>query len=547
MNPAMDSELTIPGVLARAAREFGTDLAIEDGALRLSFEGLEAACFDAAAGFIALGIGHGDRVGIWAPNRAEWIIAAIGAQTVGAAIIPLNTRLKGREAGDILRRGRARLLFTVEEFLGARFPELLAGEVLPELERIVLFESGGSAADRTASPRAAVTGEAATAVGAPARCSWESFLAGGRAVAREEVLRRRTKLRGSDLADIMFTSGTTGQPKGVMSAHEQNVRAFTAWSEFVGLKRGDRYLIVNPFFHAFGYKAGWQACLITGARISPVAVLDAGAALARIEREGITVLPGPPTLFQTLLAHEALPQHDLSSLRLAVTGAATVPPSLIEKMHTVLGFETVVTGYGLTESMGIVTMCRRGDSVERVTSTCGVPIPGVEVRCADDQGRSVPRGEPGEVLVRGYNVMQGYLDDPVATAEAIDPDGWLHTGDIGVLDAEGYLRITDRRKDMFIVGGFNCYPAEIEKIMAAHPDIAQVAVIGAPDERLGEVGHAYVIRRAGSTLDAATLTAWCRDNIANYKVPRRIDFVDTLPTNAAGKVQKFMLRSTAAG
>jgi acyl-CoA synthetase (AMP-forming)/AMP-acid ligase II len=527
MNPAMDSELTIPGVLARAARQFGTDTAIEDGTLRLSFEGLEAACLDAAAGFIALGIGHGDRVGIWAPNRAEWIIAAIGAQTVGAAIIPLNTRLKGREAGDILRRGRARLLFTVEGFRGARYPELLAGEDLPALERIVLFDDASGTA------------------GGRAELGWESFLAGSRVVPRGEVLRRRAELRGSDLADIMFTSGTTGQPKGVMSAHEQNVRAFTAWSEFVGLQRGDRYLIVNPFFHAFGYKAGWQACLIMGATISPVAAFEAGAALAQIERERITVLPGPPTLFQTLLAHEALPRHDLSSLRLAVTGAATVPPSLIERMHSVLGFETVVTGYGLTESMGIVTMCRPGDSVERIAHTCGVPIPGVEVRCADDGGRSVPRGEPGEVLVRGYNVMRGYLDDPVATAEAIDPDGWLHTGDIGALDAEGYLRITDRRKDMFIVGGFNCYPAEIEKIMASHPDIAQVAVIGAPDERLGEVGHAYVIRRAGSTLDEAALVAWCRDNMANYKVPRRIAFVDTLPTNAAGKVQKYMLRSTA--
>jgi acyl-CoA synthetase (AMP-forming)/AMP-acid ligase II len=211
-------------------------------------------------------------------------------------------------------------------------------------------------------------------------------------------------------------------------------------------------------------------------------------------------------------------------------------------MLSVLGFETVVTGYGLTESMGIVTMCRPGDSVERIALTCGVPIPGVEVRCVDEQGRMVARGEPGEVLVRGYNVMRGYLDDPVATAETVDPDGWLHTGDVGVLDAEGYLRITDRRKDMYIAGGFNCYPAEIEKIMAAHPGVAQVAVIGIPDPRLGEVGQAFVIRRTGTALDEAGLLAWCRDNMANYKVPRRIEFVDALPTNAAGKVQKFALR-----
>jgi acyl-CoA synthetase (AMP-forming)/AMP-acid ligase II len=414
----------------------------------------------------------------------------------------------------------------VDEFLGTRYPELLDAEDLPDLALTVLF-------DAASVPE---TGRARRTLG------WRDFLDRGRGIPPDEPLRLRATLRGQALADIMFTSGTTGRPKGVMSAHEQNVRAFTAWSDFVGLRGGDRYLIVNPFFHAFGYKAGWLACLITGARISPLAVFDAGAALARIERERITVLPGPPTLFQTLLAHEALGRHDISSLRLAVTGAATVPPSLIEKMLSVLGFETVVTGYGLTESMGIVTMCRPGDSVDRIALTCGVPIPGVEVRCVDEQGGTVARGEPGEVLVRGYNVMRGYLDDPVATAETIDPDGWLHTGDVGVLDAEGYLRITDRRKDMYIVGGFNCYPAEIEKIMAAHPGIAQVAVIGIPDPRLGEVGQAFVIRRAGTALDEAALLAWCRDNMANYKVPRRIEFVDALPTNAAGKVQKFALR-----
>jgi len=527
MDSSQADPLTIPGVLAIAAQRHARRAAVEAGGRIVDFTELEAATLEAAGAFVAAGVGPGDRVAIWAPNQPAWIVAAVGAQTAGAAIIPLNTRLKGLEAGDILRRSRARVLVTVGEFLGTRYPQLLEREELPDLALTVLLDADASAK---------ATGERATE-------SWSQFLARARDVPREGVLRRRTTLRGSDLADIMFTSGTTGRPKGVLSAHEQNVRAFTAWSEFVGLESGDRYLIVNPFFHAFGYKAGWLACVLTGARISPLAAFDAAAALDRIERERITVLPGPPTLFQSLLAHESLPRRDLSSLRLAVTGAATVPPALIEQMHDVLGFETVVTGYGLTESMGIVTMCRRGDSVERIALTCGVPIPGVEVRCVDEQGRTVQRGAAGEVLVRGYNVMRGYLDDPVATAEAIDAEGWLHTGDVGVLDAEGYLRITDRRKDMFIVGGFNCYPAEIEKIMAAHPDVAQVAVIGVPDPRLGEVGKAFVVRRAGAALEAGTLTAWCRDNMANYKVPRQVEFVDALPTNAAGKVQKFALRA----
>ena len=202
----------------------------------------------------------------------------------------------------------------------------------------------------------------------------------------------------------------------------------------------------------------------------------------------------------------------------------------------------MVTGYGLTESTGCVSICRPGDTPERIAHTCGAPIPGVEVRVADEAGREVPRGAEGELLVRGYNVMLGYFEDEAATRAAIDADGWLHTGDIGVMDEEGYLRITDRKKDMFIVSGFNCYPAEIENLLAAHPAIAQVAVVGAPDERMGEVGHAYVVLRPGATLDEPALIAWSRANMANYKVPRRVHFVAELPTTASGKVQRFALR-----
>jgi acyl-CoA synthetase (AMP-forming)/AMP-acid ligase II len=228
-----------------------------------------------------------------------------------------------------------------------------------------------------------------------------------------------------------------------------------------------------------------------------------------------------------------------------VTGAASVPPILIRRMRGELGFEHVVTAYGLTESTGTVTICPRGTPDELVATRCGVAIAGVEVRCVDDAGKPVPANEPGEVLVRGYNVMLGYFEDPAATAEAIDRDGWLHTGDVGVLDEQGFLRITDRKKDMFIVGGFNCYPAEIERMLSEHPAIAQSAVIGVPDERLGEVGKAYVVLRPDASADPAQIIAWCRGNMANYKVPRHVEIVSALPTNAAGKVQKFTLRGQA--
>jgi acyl-CoA synthetase (AMP-forming)/AMP-acid ligase II len=268
--------------------------------------------------------------------------------------------------------------------------------------------------------------------------------------------------------------------------------------------------------------------------------------MRRVHEEHVTMLPGPPAVYQTMLNHPDRASFDLSSLRLAVTGAASIPVELIVRMREELSFETVVTGYGLTEATGIATMCRHDDDPDTIAKTVGRPIPGVEVQVVDDRGRAVATGEPGEVLVRGYNLMKGYLDDPEATAEAIDPDGWLHTGDVGVLDARGNLAITDRKKDMFIVGGFNAYPAEIEGIILQHPAVAQVAVVGVPDERLGEVGAAFVVTRTGDTLDPDALVAWCREHMANYKAPRTVQLVGELPLNASGKVLKYELRARAA-
>ncbi len=331
-----------------------------------------------------------------------------------------------------------------------------------------------------------------------------------------------------------------------MTTHGQNLRIFRAWADIVDLHEGDRYLIVNPFFHGFGYKAGWLAAIMCGATILPQQTFDVAAVLERIGRDRVTVLPGPPTLYQMILNHPDRGRYDLSSLRLAVTGAAAIPVELIYRMRRELTFKTIITGYGLTESTGVATMCRYDDDPETIATTSGRAIPDVEVRCVDQSGVEVPRGQSGEVVIRGYNVMKGYFDDPAATAEAIDADGWLHTGDVGVMDERGYLRITDRIKDMFITGGFNCYPAEIENIMLTNPAIAQVAVIGVPDERLGEVGMAFVVPASGQRPAPESIIAWCREHMANYKVPRFVGIVDALPMTASGKVTKFVLRERAA-
>ena len=531
------SQTTAPGVLRAAAAAWPTRSALETGTRHWIFAELWTDVQATARAFHALGLAAGERIAIWAPNQPEWIFAALGAQCLGAALVPLNTRLKGREAADILRRSRVRVLVTVEPFLGTDYPALLAGETLPDLRHIV----------RLAVPEGHVAGTPAPlAAGMPPLLNWNTFLAEGSAVEPNAIDAAVDALDGSMVADILFTSGTTGAPKGVVCTHRQNTRSFRAWAAAVDLRPGDRYLIVNPFFHAFGYKSGWLVCLLQGATALPMAVFDAGEVMRRIVADRITVLPGPPTIFQSLLVHPDRAQYDLSSLRVAVTGAASVPPVLIQRMRDELGFSTVLTGYGLTESTGLVSMCRIGDSVERVATTCGVPIPGVEVRLVAADGSDASPDAPGELWVRGFNVMQGYLDDAEATAEAIDADGWLHTGDIAVRDAAGYLRITDRMKDMYICGGFNCYPAEIERLMSTHPAVAQVAVLGIADERLGEVGRAVVVLRPSAHCTAAELIAWCRAEMANYKIPREVLFVDSLPVNAAGKVTKFQLKAWQA-
>ncbi|SDM93161.1 FadD3 family acyl-CoA ligase [Streptomyces wuyuanensis] len=510
---------SIPRLVRSAAERHGGREAVVEGRTRVSYGELGERVERAAAACIAAGVEPGDRVAVWAPNTLEWIVSALGAVSAGAVLVPLNTRFKGTEAAWVLARSRAKLLFITGTFLGTSYvASLRRAEVeLPYLEQVVVLGDSAPEDYRT----------------------WKDFLAGGDAVPVSLVRARADAVEPSAPSDIVFTSGTTGAPKGAVITHAQTLRCYAIWAELAGLREGDRYLIVNPFFHTFGYKAGIIACLMRGATMVPQPVFNVDTVLANIASERISVLPGPPTLHQSLLDHPARDAHDLSALRLVVTGAAVVPLRLVERLRGELRIGTVLTAYGLSEASGIVTMCRRGDDPATIAATSGRAIPGTEVRV-----RAEP-GEPGEILVRGHNVMQGYFEDPVATAEAVDADGWLHTGDVGVLDAEGNLRITDRIKDMFIVGGFNAYPAEIEQLLGLHPDVADVAVIGVPDGRLGEVGKAYAVRRAGSTLTADDLIAWSRREMANYKVPRSVEFVAELPRNASGKVLKTELRARA--
>jgi HIP---CoA ligase len=522
-------ELTIPAALASAASRFGDSLAIaEPGGRRVTYRQLHDEVLAVAAALASSGVEPGNRVAIWSPNTHHWVIAALAAQTAGATLVPVNTRFTGPEAIDVIGRCRASALFVAGRFLGAdrlsalRDADLADPGHLDALRLIVSIPVDVEAATADLSwPGATVL-------------DWADLMLRAATAPVSLAMQRCDAVSADDVSDILFTSGTTGRSKGAMSSHRQALAVAGAWAQCGEVTQADRYLVVNPFFHSFGYKAGILVCLLTGATIVPQLVYDPEQSMRLIDAERITILPGAPTIYQTILDHPARNSRDLSSLRLAVTGAAVVPVALVERMQTELSFDTVLTAYGLTEAV-VVTMCRPGDPPAAVATTSGRATADFEITVAG-------ACEAGEILLRGPNVMLGYLDDAAATKEAIDDDGWLHTGDVGRLDADGYLTITDRLKDMYICGGFNVYPAEVEQVLARLDGVAESAVIGIPDDRLGEVGKAFIVVRPGQRLDEAAVLAYCRERLANFKVPRQIDFRAELPRNPSGKPLKRLLR-----
>ncbi len=504
------------------AERLGDHLAVVDGDTRITYSELNERALTFAAALVEAGVEPGDTVSIWAPNSVEWITSVLGIFKAGAVLVPINTRFKGSEAADILKRSRARALVTVTDFLGADYVGMLRGSgvELPDLNTIVIAH--GPAAEAT--------------------LNWGDFIASATETGRVEAQRRTAALGPESPSDILFTSGTTGVPKGVVQTHGRTLAVATDWPAMTSLNSDDRYLMINPFFHMFGLKAGILASISVGATMLPVAVFDVEDVLRRVNDEKITVFPGAPTIYQSILDFPGRDKYDLSTLRVAVTGAADIPVELIRRINEELPFSVLIAGYGLALRGGTATGTQVGDDVETVATSAGKVRPSFELRLVNEKGEDVALGEPGEILLKGASIMSHYLDNPEATAETLSADGWLKTGDLATMDAAGYLRIVGRAKDMFIVGGFNAYPAEIENALARHPDIAAAAVIGIPDERMGEVGCAFVVLNAGSSTTSAEIIAWSREQMANYKAPRVVAIVDALPLNATGKVVKDELR-----
>jgi acyl-CoA synthetase (AMP-forming)/AMP-acid ligase II len=507
------------GALIRAnARRAADAEAIVEGELRWSFADLDAEMTRVARALIARGIQPGDRVAIWAINSAHWVAAMAGAHAAGATVVPVSSRFKGLEAAHVLHASGARLLFCDADIQGT--------DPLATLHAADPLLAG--------LPVVTLAGEHDHAV------SWERFIAEGETTSPGRVDERLAAVTADDLAHVIFTSGTTGAPKGAMITHQAILRTAGQLAERFEVDRRERIFVVLPFFHVFGLAMHLMAATVQATCVIS-AIFDSDELVRIIERERVTVLPGPPTIFQGLLEAPSRARTHLSSLRLAFVTSTGVPGALVRRLLDEGVFQYVTGGYGLTEGI-VVSLSLLGEDVERAAEWSGQVLPEVRVRVVGPDGSACAPGEPGEFVIQTPTMMKGYLEDPDATAAAFTEDGWLRTGDIGVVEEDSYVRVTDRKKDMFIVGGFNAYPAEIEAMLRRHPAVGQAAVIGVPDDRLGDVGAAFIVPAADAEVTPDEIISWAKANMANYKVPRYVEIVDGLPLTPSLKVAKFLLR-----
>jgi fatty-acyl-CoA synthase len=516
-------EMTIGSALERAAALHGPRLAVvsRHQQLRLSYAELAAEVERVARALVASGIGRGDRVGIWSPNRVEWMLVQYASARIGAILVTINPAYRTHELGYALGQCGCRLLVAAERFRTSDYAGMIE-EVraeLPALEEVVLLDNE----------------------------RWDAFLARADTVAEGDVRERALALSPGDPINIQYTSGTTGRPKGATLSHRNILNNGFFVGEGCGFGERDVVCVPVPFYHCFGMVMGNLAAMSHGsAVVLPSEAFEAGATLEAVHEERCTALYGVPTMFITELGHPEFGSFDLASLRTGIMAGAPCPISVmratIERMH----MAQVTICYGMTETSPVSTQTGRDDDVERRTGTVGRVHPHVEIAVVSPEtGSAVPRGEVGELRTRGYSVMLGYWEEPERTSEALDEDGWMHTGDLATMDGEGYVRIVGRIKDMIIRGGENIYPREIEEFLLAHAEIDDVQVVGVPDERLGEEVAAFVRPRSGSMLTAEAVRGLCEGRIARYKVPRYVMLVNEFPMTVTGKVQKYLLRDRA--
>ncbi len=488
---------------------------------RYTYAELGAAVDELARGLIAAGLDAGHRVGIWSPNRAEWTLVQYATAKLGVILVNINPAYRTSELEYALRQSGCRMLIAAPEFKSSDYRSMVAEvrEALPELERVVFLDGP----------------------------DWDELLASGATVAEDELTRRGEALAPEDPINIQYTSGTTGFPKGATLTHRNLLNNGFFVGEGCRYTEADRVCIPVPFYHCFGMVMGNLACTSHGATmVIPAPAFEPEATLRAVAAERCTSLYGVPTMFIAMLESPDFESHDLGSLRTGIMAGSPCPVEVMRRVIEGMHMSEVAIAYGMTETSPVSAQTAFDDPLEKRVGSVGRVGPHLEIKIVDPvSGQTVSRGERGEFCTRGYSVMVGYWNDAERTQEAIDSDGWMHTGDLATMDADGYANIVGRSKDMVIRGGENLYPREIEEFLYAHPDVADVQVVGVPDERYGEELVAWIIPRSGATLDHGGVAEFCAGRISHNKIPRYVRLTDQFPMTVTGKVQKFKLREQA--
>ena len=532
---------TLGVVLEKVGARYPKQEAIVSGEQRITYETLMHRVDSMANALLKMGVNKGDKVAIWMSNIPEWVYVHFACIRIGAPVVPLSTRYKVHELEYILRQSDSTTLFMMDHFLKMDYIPMIY-ELCPELKEC---QPGDLRCERLPLlKRVVIVGEQSY----PGMLDYNQVLKSGEDYASSAELKKAQEaVEPEDVYIIPFTSGTTGFPKGVVTTHYQYMRIMSAVSARFQMTEEDRILVVSPFSHNMGNMTGMLLGGCNGACILPMESFDPGEALRLIDEEKVTKFTGSPTMYIMMLDHPDFPKRDTASMKAAVIGGADVSPDLIRTIMDKMGIKDLISAYGLTENTGVSTMSQPGDPPEIVANTAGKLIfDDCDLKVLDPEtGVEVPRGTQGEFCSRGFYVMKEYYKLPEETKKAFNKDGWFRTGDLGTMDEKGYIKITGRLKDMFITGGVNAYPAEIESFLMTHPKISMVAVTGVPDRRMGEVAIAFVKLKEGETATEGEIISFARGKMANYKAPKYVQFVDDFPMTATGKIQKFVLKETA--
>ncbi|WP_373323168.1 AMP-binding protein [Alkalihalobacterium chitinilyticum] len=535
--------VTVGRLLEEVARKQPSHEAVvyPDRGLRYTYQQFDDLCRQVAKGFMKLGVERGEHVAIWSTNMPEWLTSQFATGKMGAVLVTVNTNYRTAELEYLLKQSDSTTIVLMDEFRGASYTEMLY-EIIPELKTA---EPGKLQSKKLPYLKNVVfLGDERK----PGMYTWADLLEMGDQVTDAELNERMSSLEPDDVINMQYTSGTTGFPKGVMLTHNNLVNNAINIAECMNLTADDRMCIPVPFFHCFGCVLGTMACVTVGATMIPVQEFDPKQVLQAVQDEKCTALHGVPTMFIAELNDKEFEKYNLSSLRTGIMAGSNCPIEVMKAVIERMGASEITIAYGQTESSPVITQTRVNDSLERRVETVGRALPNVEVKIVEPgTEKEVPRGVQGELCTRGYHVMKGYYKNPDATSAAISEDGWLHTGDLAVMDKEGYCRITGRLKDMIIRGGENVYPREIEEFLYQHPKVLDVQVVGVPDPKFGEEVSAWIVLKEGESATSDEIRNYCKGKISRHKIPRYIEFVSEYPMTASGKIQKFKLREIAMG